>query len=499
MAPDVTSISALVRRNAALYPRRLAVAGPHERLTWAQLQVRSSAIAAALAAQDLAPGDRVCLHLPSAPAWVAAFLALRRLGLTAVSTGDRARPTELRGLLSQFRVALLLHDAASSTTVTPVCSGAGVPVLNIDSAEAGLAAQADHPGTLIHLTSGSSGTPKGVLRTEADLLEEARNVTRALDLRANDRVLCATPVYHSFASGLLLACLWSATPCLLMDRLSPATLLDLARREAATIVAGVPYVFRTLTALAPSNAALPPFRLGISGGAHLQPETALRFRERFAAPLVQEYGLSEAGIVSFNLTRPEHTASAGRPVPNVELRIVDPADASRELPQGVNGEVLVRRSFPPTGYLGHPAESAATFTPYGVRTGDLGYVDAEGYLTLTGRIKSLINVAGAKVAQREVEDALLAHTAVAEAVVFGAPSAELGEAVAAVVIPREGALADEASLIGHCREHLSAYKVPASIHIVTGLPRTASGKPDVPLIRHLLSSGGSLERLEVSL
>ena len=284
-----------------------------------------------------------------------------------------------------------------------------------------------------------------------------------------------------------------------MDRLSPATLLDLARREAATILAGVPYVFQTLTALTPSGDAQPPFRLGVSGGAHLRPDTAHRFRERFGAPLVQEYGLSEAGIISLNLTHPDRTESTGTPIPNVALCIVDPADPSRELPAGFTGEVLIRRAFPPTTYLDHPAESRQTFTPHGVRTGDLGCVDAEGCLTLTGRIKSMINVAGAKVAPREVEDALLGHPAVAEAIVFGTPSPELGEAVAAVVVLREGAVATEPALIAHCRERLSAYKVPATVHIVPDLPRTPSGKPDLPRIRSVFNSGGSLERLEVSL
>jgi acyl-CoA synthetase (AMP-forming)/AMP-acid ligase II len=313
-------------------------------------------------------------------------------------------------------------------------------------------------------------------------------------LGADDRVLCATPVYHSFASGLLLACLLTATPCLLLDRLSPAALLDLACREAATIVAGVPYVFQTLTALASSEEARPPLRLGVSGGAPLQAETARCFRERFGAPLVQEYGLSEAGIVSLNLACPERTESLGTPIPNVSLRIVDPADASRELPAGAVGEVLVQRAFPPTAYLDHPEESRATFTDHGVRTGDLGCIAPEGHLTLTGRIKSMINVAGAKVAPREVEHVLLCHPAVEEAIVFGVPSPELGEAVAAVVVLNSGSITNESALIAHCRERLSAYKVPATVHILPELPRTASGKPDVPRIRNLVECGVAADR-----
>jgi long-chain acyl-CoA synthetase len=220
----------------------------------------------------------------------------------------------------------------------------------------------------------------------------------------------------------------------------------------------------------------------------LQADTARCFRERFGAPLVQEYGLSEAGIVSLNLACPERTESVGTPIANVSLRIVDPADASRELPAGAVGEVLVRRAFPPTAYLDHPDESRATFTPYGVRTGDLGCIDAVGLLTLTGRIKSMINVAGAKVAPKEVEEALLWHPAVDEAIVFGVPSPELGEAVTAVVVLHAAGITSESALIAHCRERLSAYKVPATVYVLPELPRTLSGKPDVPRIRELVSS-----------
>ena len=499
--PADASIWGLLELNAARRPQRLAVAAPHERLTWFQLKSRADAIASIVETSAVRPGDRVCIYLPSAPDWVAVFLALRRLGLTGVSIGNRPRPPELADLLSRFRVRLVITDAASLPGAQAVCAEAGVDLLDVTIAATSTRnpAPVSSQAALIHLTSGSSGTPKGVLRTEADLLEEARNVARALELRPSDRVLCATPVYHSFASGLLMACLWSAAPCLLMDRLSPATLLDLARREQATIVAGVPYVFQTLTSLRHAeDEPLPPLRLGISGGAHLQPQIAARFRERFGAPLVQEYGLSEAGIVSFNLSDRGRPESVGTPIPNVALRIVDPGDPSRELRAGA-GEVLVRRDSPPDGYLDHPEESRATFTPFGVRTGDLGYLDADGSLTLVGRIKAMINVAGAKVAPREVEDALLAHPALAEAIVFGMPHRDFGEAVAAVVVPDQTASVSESELIAHCRERLSAFKVPAAIHVVHDLPRTASGKPDIPCIRQTYIQGGSLERLEVSL
>jgi long-chain acyl-CoA synthetase len=476
------SVLALAERNATLRPNGLAVAGPAERRTWSELIAQSDALAATLAAHGLGPGDRVCLCLPSAPVWVAAFLAARRLGLVTVSIGDRARPAELDALVSRLDVRLVLTPGDGHSVRPEPVEGRGGSSSSrglTGSPRTELGGRTELPaGALIHLTSGSSGTPKGVPRTEPDLTEEARNVAAALRLTPDDAILCATPVFHSFASGLLMACLAAGTPCLLMDRLAPAALLGLARREGATLIAGVPYVFRTLTALS-TGAPLPDLRLAISGGAHLHDETASRFHKRFGTPLVQEYGLSEAGIVTLALDRP--AASVGTPIPNVALRIAGPEDPSRDLPVDATGEVVVLREAPPAGYLDHPEETAATFTPHGIRTGDLGRLDAEGRLILTGRIKSMINVAGAKVAPRKVEEALLAHPAVAEAIAFGVPDDALGEAVVAAVVAR--GFVDEPSLRAHCRALLSGYKVPACIRIESDLPRTASGKPDLPRIR----------------
>jgi acyl-CoA synthetase (AMP-forming)/AMP-acid ligase II len=470
----------MAERHAARHPDRLALAGPKERLTWKQLLRRAESLAAGIQRYGLSPGECVCLRLPSSPIWVATFLALRRLGLTAISIGNRARPAELAALAARFDVRLVVADSALRELPVEV-----VNVADVQEAT-GRSTSRDHEAAMVHLTSGSSGVPKGVLRTAADLTEEACNVVETLAMAPGDAVLCATPVYHSFASGLLMACLYSGTPCLLMPRLAPATLLDLAAREGATIIAGVPYVFQTLSALR-SQTRLPSLRLAISGGAHLPAETARLFQERFGAPLVQEYGLSEAGIVTLNLDGPAE--SVGPPIPNVGLRIVHPNDASCELPVGAEGEVVVRRASPPSQYLGDPEASRVVFTPEGVRSGDLGRLDPAGHLTLTGRIKQMINVAGAKVAPREVEEVLLGHAAVAEAVVFGIPRGDLEETAAAVVVPFKGAAVSEGALRAHCRERLSAYKIPAAIQVKAALPRTESGKPDLSSIRSEFNSG----------
>ena len=483
----MTPLLSLVERNATVQPNGLAVAGPDESHTWSALLSRAHQIAAAIHERGLAPGDRVCLCLPSAPIWVAAFLATRHLGLTAVSIGDKARPAELRTLASRFSVRLVItrgpHPAAAAT---------GVDVLDVASLSDAptLPKRSEREAALIHLTSGSSGSPKGVLRTESDLTEEARDVAATLRLTADDALLCATPVYHSFTSGLLTASLYAGTPCLLMDRLAPAALLDLASSRSASIIAGVPYVFQTLTALS-SHHQLPALRLAISGGAHLQPATATLFCQRFGAPLIQEYGLSEAGIVTLDLCGPSD--SVGPPIPNLDLLIADPADPSRHLPTGVTGEVMVRRAFPPAGYLDNPVETTETFTPYGIRTGDLGCIDAAGRLEVKGRIKTMINVAGAKVAPGEVEDVLLAHRDVTEAAVFAVPDPSLGEVVAAVVVAQPGTAVTEPILREHCRDLLSAYKVPAFIRVQPDLPRTLSGKPDLPRIQRILAPGGYRE------
>ena len=199
-SPSATSLLALAERNAALYPNRLAVAGPSERLSWAERIGCAAGIAARIDRVGLRAGARVSLNLPSAPVWVAAFLALRRLGLTGVSIGDRARPAELEALRARFDVRLVVTNCPTNL--------AGASVLDVRdlAATPSRARYRHHDAALIHLTSGSSGSPKGVLRTEADLTEEARNVADALSLAQATQ--CSAP--HPSTTASPPVCSWPA-------------------------------------------------------------------------------------------------------------------------------------------------------------------------------------------------------------------------------------------------------------------------------------------------
>jgi len=514
-AAALPTLGELLARNAAADPQGPALVDEAGRETsWSQLQATTASLAAALADWgDTPPRYRlVALCLDSTPLWATAFLALRRRGWGCLSQGARLKAPELQSMLASFPIDLVLAEPQGAGSVAAVCGEAGIPWAVVSGLESdpgvrldpgassnggtprrrgrrAAAAQADRnagaTGTaattaaaapaptaspaVLHLTSGSSGRRKGVVRGEANLVDEARGVAQALELRPTDRILCSTPVYHSFASGLLCAALWS-----------------LVADHRASIIAGVPYVFQFLSRTAgPVRRDIGALRLAVSGGAHMHRAWNDRFRQRFGLPVVQEYGLSEGGIATFNLDDPQgRPESVGRPIPGVRLSIVDPDDPHRALPPGETGEVVVHRRFCPTAYSGDPGESRRTFfAPDSVRTGDLGLLDDEGFLFLAGRSKLMINVAGTKVAPREVEAALLAHPAVTDAVVFDYPDDVLGETVRAVVVCRDGSAPTEPRLIAHCRRLLSAYKVPQAVYSLKSIPRTAAGKPDLQALK----------------
>jgi acyl-coenzyme A synthetase/AMP-(fatty) acid ligase len=342
---------------------------------------------------------------------------------------------------------------------------------------------------LVHLTSGTTGNARGVPRSAANLRDEAAAVAEALHLDPAHPVLTGTPVSHSFASGLLLAALAAGAPSILAPRYDPLTLLRLAQKHRPGTIAGTPYVLRTLSgAEAVRRDGLPGLRYPLCGGAPLHSTWAEAWLQVTGVPICQEYGLSEGGIATMNI---EHAAkvpdSVGPPIPRVRISILGEDD--RPAAPGVTGRVVIDRPGNPQWYLGAggeriPVPTRGTGDASGLDTGDLGALDEHSLLRLTGRHKLLINVGGAKVSPVEVEQRLLDHPAVLEAVVVGLPDQYRGEAVAALVAAAPGTGIPE--LAEHLGRHVSPYAIPRHWKITDSLPRTSAGKPDRAQARNLL-------------
>ncbi|MFJ8626436.1 class I adenylate-forming enzyme family protein [Kitasatospora sp. NPDC093550] len=465
----------LLNRHAARRPDRLAIADRNTELTWRQL---ADAVARRAADLPAAPRtDVAALHRPSDTAWMIDFLALRSRGTTVVCFPPAVPRSSVLRQAAAFSAAVLVGE-----TVEPLDGEVrpGEPWW--------------HEATLVHLTSGTTGSAMGVPRSEENLLDEARSVADGLGLTSESPVLCGTPVAHSFASGLFLAALTVGAPTVVVPTFDPTALVELAGRHRPAVLCGTPYVFRALLRSARTSAdALAGIRLPMTGGAPLHADLAADWLDTTGTPLVQEYGLSEGGIATVNHLRARDVpSSVGHALPGVRIAVVD--ETGRPVANGRPGRIVIARRGNPSRYIGPDGGFVPVpgldGTSAAVDTGDLGHLDEDGLLHLTGRTKTLINVAGSKVAPHTVEAALLEHPDVQDAVVLGLADPLRGEIVGALVegdphTVRPGDLAD------HLRRRLSPFMVPRRWQIVPSAPRTASGKPDLHVIRQSFDKGGA--------
>jgi acyl-CoA synthetase (AMP-forming)/AMP-acid ligase II len=308
----------------------------------------------------------------------------------------------------------------------------------------------------------------------------AANIARCYALGPDDVAMCVMPLFH--VHGLMastLATLLTGGTVILPARFNPLSFWRVARDYGMTWFSAVPTIHQLLLARAADPTGRRPagsekLRFIRSCSAALPPRVMRALETAFGAPVLEAYGMTEAAHqLASNPLPPaaRKPGSVGRGT-NVEIGIMDAH--GRHLPTGKRGEVVIRGSSVIRGYENNPEANAAAFVDGWFRTGDQGCLDAEGYLTLVGRIKELINRGGEKFSPREIDETLLAHPAVAEAVAFGVPHATWGEEVAAAVVVREPV--SEAALLAYCSERLADFKRPKQIHITDTLPRTATGK-----------------------
>src|SRR5581483_7446047 len=303
---------------------------------------------------------------------------------------------------------------------------------------------------------------------------------RTYALGDGDVSLCVMPLFH--VHGLVastLATLATGGAVVVPARFNPLSFWRIAKDHGVTWYSAVPTLHQLLLARAdPASRPAGAERLRFirSCSASLAPQVMHDLEAAFGAPVLEAYGMTEAAhqMASNPLPPGERKpGSVGRGT-GVRISIMDATGA--HLPPGERGEVVIQGPNVIAGYENNPEANAASFTDGWFRTGDQGYLDAGGYLTLTGRIKELINRGGEKIAPREIDEVLLSHPAVAEAVAFGAPHPAWGEEVAAAVVLREDARETEADLLAYCRERLADFKRPKQIYLTRTIPRTATGK-----------------------
>ena len=463
---------------------------PGRDATYAELRASVESLAGQLRGAGIAPGDRVALVLPNSPGMAAAFLAAATAG-TAAPLNPRYREEELALSFEELGVRAVV--AAPGAGEIPTLPGVRCLDLEGDGLELTLTENGESvppapgpppaPGdvALVLQTSGTTSRPKTVPLTHANLGVSAANIAGSLALSAADRCLMVMPLFHihGLIAGLL-APLSAGGAIACPGDFNAFRFFDWLDAFRPTWYTAVPTMHQLILSRAgrhPDTLARTNLRFVRSSSAPLPPVVLERIEETFGAPMIEAYGMTEATHQMAAQPLPpgvRKPGSVGRRT-GIEITILDPA--GDPLPPGARGEVSIRGESVTAGYEANPEANADAFTEAGwFRTGDEGYLDGDGYLFLTGRLKELINRGGEKVAPREVEEVILRHPAVRQAVCFALPHATLGEDVAAAVIRADDAALDAATVRDLCGQHLAAFKVPRTVVFVDEIPVGPTGK-----------------------
>jgi fatty-acyl-CoA synthase len=480
-------------------PDRLAVRDERGDVTYGELLSAVERIAGGLRDRGVRPGDRVVTALEPGAAQLALIFGAMAAGAVAAPLNIKLAPPEVRRYLEPLAPALVVADATGAGLsdgalvlpggeggpLAPVAPlfGAPVPVLSdVDSAE---------PAILFG-TGGTTGLPKAGCWTHRSLWLYAAACVGAMEVRRTDVELFFSPFFHIALVTGPFGTFFAGGACHFLPRFDEAEVLRHVTGGVVTRFFGAPTALRRLV----EHPACTPATTGavrriLFGSTRSEPDLPARLREAFPnAELITGYGATEFGAVarlrSWELVDGTDQG-VGAPVPGVVLRIIDQAGA--DVARGEVGEIVVQAPWQITGYWGHPEQTAAAHHEGGIRSGDLGRLDAGGFLHLRGRSKDLVITGGENVFPAEVEDVLSQHPAIAEAAVFGTADPDWGERVEAALVPVAGGGIDVEEVRRFCRERLAGYKVPKVFHVLPGLPLTATMKVDRRALREV--TGGA--------
>jgi long-chain acyl-CoA synthetase len=527
------TLAAMFARRAGSNPNDIAISFKGRQLTYAEIDREAAAFAAGLAKLGVRERDRVALVLPNCPQFIIATLAVWRLGAIIHPVNPIYTEHEMHGALRDMQPATVI-------TLTPFyrkvrdCQGCSFirrviatnikeylpPLLRIlftlvkekkeghritvengdlwfeDVLKSGrsnpithVAARHDDPAAIL-MSGGTTGTPKGVLIQHRNLImcgtQIAEWLREPLGVESA-AILLPLPLFHIYGLGVLGSCIVGDTRLILVP--NPRDIGDLLatiRRERPSILCGVPTLFTAILNhpdVVAGKVDFSSIKACFSGAAALLAETKKRFESVTGARIVEGYSLTEAVMACcVNPFRGANKiGSVGMPLPDVTIRIVNQDDGLKLMPAGETGEVVISAPELMQGYWNNPDETANSLRimadgSIGLYTGDLGYLDEDGYLFLVDRMKDLIKTSGLQVWPREVEEAIATHPAVQEVGVAGLPDERRGEIVAAWIVPKKGAAITADELRTFCREKLAPYKIPSRIEFRGELPKTLVGK-----------------------
>ncbi|MGH9371036.1 MAG: long-chain-fatty-acid--CoA ligase [Vicinamibacterales bacterium] len=510
------NLASVLEHAARQIPDRVAITCGAARLTFGAVDAEATKVAAGLHGLGIAPGDHVALSCPNLPWFPIAYFGILKAGAVVVPLNVLLKPREIAYHLKDSQAKAYLAFEGTNELPLGAMARAGcdqAECLNLVVMTADPAAPSPIPGALtlaelmkggvassfdtrrrrpddtavILYTSGTTGQPKGAELTHENMLLNAV-ATRDMYLPAmrggyaQDVALVTLPLFHSTAQTCLMnAGFLGGFRLVLMPRFDPAAALDIMRREDVGFWIGVPTMYWALlqhakTGTVDTGAVAAHMRLCVSGGAAMPLEVMRGFEATFSVRIMEGYGLSETSPVAcFNqLHQPTKPGTVGQPIFGVEVRCVDGDD--RFVPSGQPGEIVIRGPNVMKGYFNRPEATEEAMRHGWFHTGDIGTLDAEGYLTIVDRKKDMIIRGGFNVYPREIEEVMLMHPAIAQVAVVGIPDERLGEEVKAFVVRRADAHVSDSDLIDWCREQMAAYMYPRSIEFREALPISPTGK-----------------------
>ena len=517
MTATTLNLANLLDHQARLTPAREAVVHGGMRLTYGQLNAMANQVAGGLRSLGLQPGDHVALSCPNLPYFPIAYYGILKMGGVVVPLNVLLKPREVAYHLNDSHAkALLVFEGTTELPMAQMARSAcdeveqcaHLVVMTVNPAAPSPVDRAMSFGQLIHshppvfathasapddtavilYTSGTTGQPKGAELTHFNMVTNAivcRDMYAPMmhaGVNADNRWLITLPLFHSTGqTGQMNAGIAGGGTLLLLPRFEPAAVLKTIQEERATCWVGVPTMYWALlqharqTGMDVSTVAA-SLRICCSGGAPMPLAVMEDFEKTFGVRVLEGYGLSETSPVAcFNQVQwPSKPGTVGLPLFACEVRVVD--DQDQPLPSGERGEVVIRGHNVMKGYYNRPKETAEALKGGWFHTGDIGVIDADGYVSIVDRKKDMVLRGGLNVYPREIEEVLMTHPAVSLAAVIGVPDERLGEEIKAFVVLRPGASLTPEALIAWSKEQLAAYKYPRTVEIRESLPVGPTGK-----------------------
>jgi long-chain acyl-CoA synthetase len=486
------NIAQHVERNAERRGNHPAILFEGRSLSYMTLDYCASALADSLARHGVRRGDRVALYLPNIPAFALAYLAGLKAGAIVVSINSIFKWEEVRYIVNDARPRVLFTTADLLANVprpdcpsiehTVLCEGAEPDEIALEDwlatgdpkTRAAEMRPAD-PAVLLY-SSGTTGFPKGVTLSHENVVTNIRTAAKYSGYRPEDRLALFLPLFHVFGQNYIMNGGFEAGATLsLFRRFVPETVLEAIGRDRITKFFAVPTIYVSLLDADLSKYDLSSIEYYFSAAATMPEAVSRRWTERFGKRVYEGYGLTECSpFACYNHLTEHRFGSVGTAVDGFTVEIHDEDD--REVPRGQWGEIVIRGPGVMLGYWGKPEDTDRALRNGWLHSGDIGRMDADGYVYIVDRVKDMVNVSGFKVWPAEVEQLLYRHAAVGEVAVYGVPDALKGEQVRAAVVLKPGRHATPEELVQFCRDHLAAYKVPARVDLVRELPKSATGK-----------------------